>query len=101
VKPARAARLLFQLPRQSRVYCAIQPGNQWGWPEVLLNKISYGLDILAWQNTKDAQKKRPSKAPKMFIPDFLPSAEQTKAINRDSMAQDVDHIKAILAKPRS
>ena len=80
--------------------CALQPANQWGWSEVLLNKLNYLTEVLAWQNTKDAQKRNPSKAPKPFVPDFMKNMEETRKINRDSVAQDVDSIKALLAKPR-
>ena len=92
---------LPQLPRDSRVMIALQPANNWGWPEVLMNKATYLLEVLAWQNTKDAQKKAPSKTPRPYVPDFMKNAEETRKINRDSVAQDVDSIKAILAKPRT
>lgn len=80
--------------------CALQPANQWGWSEVLLNKLNYLTEVLAWQNTKDAQKRLPRKAPKPFVPDFMKNVEETRKINRDSVVQDVDSIKAILARPR-
>lgn len=79
---------------------ALQPANNWGWSEVLLNKASYLMEVLAWQNTKDAQKRAPRRAPKPFVPDFMKNVEETRAINRDSVLQDVDSIKAILKKPR-
>lgn len=100
MKPARAARLLFQLPRQSRVYCKLHPANQWGWQEIFANKTNYLLEVLAWQKTKDAQKRVPTQAPKLFVPDFMKNMEATREINRDSVVQDVDNIKAILARPR-
>lgn len=65
-----------------------------------MNKAIFILEVLAWQNTKDAQRKAPRKQPKMYIPEFMRNMEETRAINRDSVAQDVDDIKAILAKPR-
>lgn len=80
--------------------CALQPTNQWGWQEVLANKANYVLEVLAWQNTKDAQKRAPRKAPKPFVPDFMVNMEETRAINRDSVAQPVESIKEILARPR-
>jgi hypothetical protein len=80
--------------------CALQPANQWGWSEVLLNKLNYLAEVLAWQNTKDAQKRAPRKAPKPFVPDFMKNVEETRKLNRDSVVQDVDNIKAILARPR-
>lgn len=65
-----------------------------------MNKAIYILEVLAWQNTKDAQKRAPRKQPKYFVPDFMKNMEATRAINRDSVAQPVDSIKALLAKPR-
>ena len=91
---------MFQLPRDSRLFVKLQPTNQWGWQEVLANQTNYLLSVLAWQNTKDAQKKFPQKAPKLFVPDFMIKAEETRALNRDSVVQDVDDIKALLARPR-
>lgn len=98
---ARAARLMFQLPKQGRLFTKIQPANQWNWPEVLANKTNYLLEVIAWQKTKDAQKRHPQKAPKMFVPDFMINMEETRAINRGSEKRDIDDIKAILARPRS
>jgi len=100
VSSARAARLLFQLPQQSRIFKRLQPANQWGWNEVLLNNIGYLLNILAWQNTKDAAKKVPQKAPKQFVPEFMRDMEKERAINKDIAVHDIDDIKKMLAKPR-
>lgn len=65
-----------------------------------MNKANYLLDVLTWQNTKDAQKKRPSRQPKLFIPEFMQNVEQTRAINQGSVKHDVDDIKDILNRPR-
>jgi len=100
VQPERLARLLFQLPRQSRVFTKLAPENQWSWQEILLNKSNYLLEVLTWQKTKDAQKRNPSKAPKIFIPDFMPKQETQTAINKDSELHDSKSIDAILSKPR-
>lgn len=97
---ARAARLLFQLPQGARIFRKLQPANHWGWNEVLLNQISYLLNIIAWQSTKDAAKKHPTKAPKQFIPDFMRDMQPERAINKDVIAMDIDDVKAMLAKPR-
>jgi hypothetical protein len=79
---------------------AIQPAHNWTWNEVLLNKIAFFAEVLTWQNTKDGQKKRPQNPPKTFVPDFMINVDETHALNRDSVAQDVDSIKEILARPR-
>lgn len=96
----RAARLLFQLPRTSRVFCKLQPANNWGWSEILANKANYLLEVLTWQNTKDAQKKNPRQQPKMFIPEFMQNVEATRAINQGAEKHTVDDIKDILNRPR-
>lgn len=100
VKPSRAARLLFQLPRKSRTFCKVQPANEWGWEEVLLNKTTFLLELLAWQNTKDAQKKSPSRYPKQFVPEFMKDMEKTNAMNAGMQVMEVDDVKAFLARPR-
>lgn len=97
VKPARAARLLFQLPRTCRVFLSIEPANQWGWSEVLLNKIEYALQVLAWQNTNEGVKKvKQTEKPVLFRPDFI----KDKAVDSDIERHDTDSIKELLAKPR-
>lgn len=97
VKPARAARLLFQLPNTSRVFLAIEPSNQWGWSEVLLNKIEYALQVLQWQNTNEGVKKsKQTERPTPFKPDFI----KEKASDSDIERNDTDAIRAILDKPR-
>ena len=98
--PARAARLLFQLPRNCRTFCAIQPANQWGWSEMLANKANYILEVLAWQNTKDGHKKRPTNKPKMFVPDFIKKLERSRNKDPNVETHDIDDIKNILNKPR-
>ena len=67
---------------------------------MLLNKANYLLEVLAWQQTKDAQKRVPQNAPKMYIPEFMQNVEQTRAINQGSETHDVDDIKNILSRPR-
>ena len=66
----------------------------------MLNKIAYSLDILAWQNTQDATKKPPRNMPKPFIPDFMRNVDKTRAINKDTVALDVDDMRAFLSRPR-
>lgn len=77
--------------------CKVEPANQWGWPEILSNKANYLLEVLAWQNTKDGQKKHPSHRPELFTPDFL-----TKYKNKEteSEAMTVEEMKEYLSKPR-
>lgn len=96
----RAARLLFQLPQNCRTFCKIEPANQWGWNEILLNKATYALDILAWQNTQDATKKPPRNVPKPFMPDFMRNVDKTRAINKDTVLMDVDEMREFLSRPR-
>lgn len=77
----------------------ISPANEWGWQEILLNKISFYLQVLAWQNTEDAHKKTPTNAPELWWPDFIPKPE--KKHNPEEAAMDIDELKAFLSKPRS
>lgn len=78
----------------------MDPTNQWGWTEVLLNKLNYNAEILAWQNTKDATKKPPQNAPKLFVPDFMQAIEGARAMSKDAAPKKVDDLKAYLARPR-
>lgn len=97
VPRARAARLLFQLPAESRVFRSIRPELNWGWQETLLNKIWYDMELLVWSKTEDATKKHPQYKPLPFVPSFLKlNAKDAKEYE----AHDLDEIKDILTKPR-
>lgn len=96
VKPARAARLFTQLPSNARVFVALKPANQWGWAEVLLNKIDYILEILAWQNANEGKKvSQQTEKPTIYIPEFMKDHTDD-----DTAVQDVDAVKSLLSKPR-
>ena len=96
----RAARLLFQLPPNCRVFTKIQPAVQWGWSENLANKMVYLLETLVWMKTKDAQKKMPKNRPRMFRPDFMPPLSEPGEIAKDATVHDTDDIAEILARKR-
>ena len=100
MEAARAARLLFQLPTESRLVRIIHPTNNWDWTHILLNRIGYWVEVLAWQKTKDGQKKTPRNAPKLFTPPFMRSEGEREAMNSENETHTVDDIKAILEKPR-
>lgn len=91
---------MFQLPRTGRVFVKLDPTNQWGWVEVLLNKLNYNAEILAWQNTKDASKKPPKNAPKLYVPEFMADIVGAKAMTKDAAPRPVADMKAFLARPR-
>ena len=91
---------MFQLPPKSRTITKLEPAAQWGWDEILANKANYLLEILAWQKTKDASKKNPSKMPKPFVPDFIQRATKQVEKKNKPAARDIDEIKDILARPR-
>lgn len=76
----------------------LSPSNEWGWSELILNKIEYYLQILAWQNTEDAHKKHPSNQPELWLPEFIP--KPAKNHNSEEMAMDIDDLKAFLSRPR-
>ena len=63
--------------------------------------MTYLLEVLVWQKTKDATKKVPQHKPKMFVPDFMKqqTAEQ-KAINAGTELHEVTDIRDILSMPR-
>lgn len=89
---------MFQLPRDCRIFIALQPAAQWGWNEIFTNKMVYLLDTLVWMQTKDARKKLPRHKPKLFMPDFMPKPDND--ITKGLMAADPDTIKDLLARPR-
>lgn len=75
------------------------PANEWSWNEILLNKIDYGLKILAWQNSADAAEKHPKHYPEIWLPPFMPRPQKPKK-NPEQQAMSVDDIKAYLSRPR-
>ena len=38
--------------------------------------------------------------PKPFMPEFMRNVDQTRAINKDTVALDVDDMRAFLSRPR-
>lgn len=65
---------------------------------MLLNKAAYFLEILAWQQSKDAASKPPKNIPE-FKP--LPGTEEKKPKhNPEEQSMDIDDIKAYLSRPR-
>lgn len=67
---------------------------------MLLNKLNYNVEILAWQNTKDAQKKPPKNAPKLYVPEFMKDILGAAAMTKDAAPKPVADMKAYLARPR-
>ena len=77
----------------------IAPANEWSWNEILLNRIEYGVRILAWQNSADATEKHPKNYPEQWLPSFIPKPEKPKK-NPEQEVMDIDDIKAYLSRPR-
>lgn len=99
----KAARLLFQLPRECRTFTAINPAAQWGWSESFLNKIIYLLELKLWQDTPVQKGKKAAHdaiKPKPFVPDFLKPDKPESDITRESETRTLDDVKSILALPR-
>lgn len=96
--------MLFQLPRNCRVFSAIEPANQWGWSEVFANKSAYLLELLLWQagtpSKKAERAKHKAAKPKPFVPDFMKKDKADSPLNDDVPVQTVDDIKSWLAVPR-
>lgn len=79
----------------------LHPINNWDWTHILLNRIGYWVEVLAWQKTKDGQKKTPQNPPKPYKPPFMLSDEERAAINGENEAHTLDDIKSILARSRT
>ena len=78
----------------------MQPALQWGWSEVLANKMVYLLETLVWMKTKDAAKKPPRNQPVLFRPEFMPQQSPEGEISKGAEVHTTDEIDAILAKRR-
>lgn len=69
--------------------------------DLLLNKAAYFLEVLAWQNSKDASEKPPKNVP---IYRQLPGMEEQKKKKEEDpnkeIAMDIDDLKAFLSRPR-
>jgi hypothetical protein len=96
---------MFQLPRECRLFAALNPASQWGWIESLANKTNYLLELIAWQNatpsTKAKKAAHEQKKPKPYVPDFMKKdIEPQGAINEGIEQMSVDDVKSWLAVPR-
>jgi hypothetical protein len=96
--------LLFQLPRDSRVFTALNPSAQWGWDQIFANKTNYLLELLVWQNATPSSKGKLAahkrRQPKLFIPDFMKPQREPKKKNKDTATMTVDDVKSWLSAPR-
>ena len=94
--------MLFQLPRDCRVYTQISPSNQWGWAEIFANKTNHLLELLLWQNAAGPKNKARHKAakPKPFIPEFMKQPAKPSEINNGVELHTAAEIDAILAQAR-
>jgi len=92
--------MLFQLPRECRVFTVLQPAVQWGWHEILLNRISFSLELLVWMKTKDAQRKIPQNKPKQFVPEFMANQVEKSEMNKGVEVHTTDELQSILDRPR-
>jgi hypothetical protein len=90
-----AAVLVEQLPSNSRVYCAIDPGAAWGWQEHLQALQLNALNWLVWSKTKDAEKKRNKPKPVQ-----APSKKHKRLAVGDSVVLPLDDYCKKLSKPR-
>jgi hypothetical protein len=96
--------LLFQLPRECRVYTALDPSAQWGWSEIFANKTNYLLELLVWQNgtpsTKGKLAAHKRKQPKPFMPDFMKPKQSSEISKEADDTMTVDDVKSWLSVPR-
>lgn len=62
--------------------------------------MSYLLEILVWQKSKDAQKRAPSHKPKPFVPPFMEKPKDESPINRGMETHTPDDMRDLLARKR-
>ncbi|RNL44731.1 DUF5361 domain-containing protein [Paraeggerthella hongkongensis] len=79
-----AAALCAQLPRESRLARMASPECAWSESEYMLNRIEYGMRVLAWQRTKDAQHDRKRPRP---MPTPADEARVRKKLDRTDMRE--------------
>lgn len=95
---------MFQLPRECRLFTAINPAAQWGWSESLANKTNYLLELLLWQNATPSKKGQIAKhkrdKPKPYVPPFMKPKQPEGDINKGSELRSVDDVKSLLDLPR-
>lgn len=95
---------MFQLPRECRVFKAVNPAVQWGWLENFANQTNYLLEMLVWQNATPPTKAKLAAhkrlKPKPFVPDFLKPEVEASELNNGSEKHTVDDIRNILSMPR-
>lgn len=80
---SHAAALAVQLPRGSRVVKAESPETEWDDATYLLSAIEYDLRVLAWQNTKDAQRNRNKPKPNETPSDLAKKRRRAASFDRD------------------
>jgi hypothetical protein len=106
----RAARLAFQMPKESRYVSKLDPSIQWSWQDSYLMFMSYSLRQLVWVKSKDSQRKPPRNAPELMGPQFILKAmkdaeKNTKQLGSrkhipDAQTMTSDELDRILKKPR-
>lgn len=106
----RAARLLWQLPKESRFINALDPAASWGWNDLFLMQMNQSLRWLVWAKTKDAQSKVPKSVPELVAPDFILNAIREAEKKRDQAKErkltpnarimTIDELDEYLKKPR-
>jgi len=97
--------LLFQLPRDSRVFRKLEPATEWGYTEIFQNKMVWLLETLVWQNSTPSKKAEQARhkllKPELYTPSFMKKSKPKEGIAKDTVAADVETIKAILDRPRN
>lgn len=68
--------IVREAPRDSPISRAVAPElSAWGLPEELLAQIVHAVQVLAWQGTEDAQKRRTGTYPRPIPRPGLPADE--------------------------
>ena len=101
VPASRAARLMFQLPRKSRLFRKLYPEGQYDEMDMVAIAQMNSLSFLAWTKTKAAAKKG-AKPPKPYLPPAIEKAQKKANLaKKDVKVMSVDDVKALLARPRT
>lgn len=87
----RYARLLLNLPLESRFVQKYIPGKDWGWDKEVQSRILMELDLISCQLSNMFRKKgtKPRKPMEQFQPDYVKEAKEgvkgkKKAINEEA-----------------
>lgn len=95
---------MAQLPKNCRLFRAINPAAEWSWNEIYLADLVDTMHTWLWMNSKDGKNR--SKRPKTVVPNYITRASK-KAQGENNRAKtgqvsmDIDDIKNLLERRRN